>query len=106
MPGKVLMHNHSVLAKSFSDSDIQLFLNTGLKEIRAITPKYRYIMRREHRTRASWTDVKKAVRALDESAVQDLRKAYGSKFDASFRWHEIWRTIARDFGLVYRRELL
>jgi len=111
MKGHTLIHNHPNGA-SFSFDDARMLVNADLKEMRAITERYRYSL-----------SVKAGARAPSEAA---MRKAYDAELKraitrtaedvrdgrlaleraAGEAGHDVWSRIADNLNLVYRREVM
>lgn len=103
LSGRTIVHNHTTIAKSFSDSDVILFLNHGVSEIHAVTRNRCYTLRRPVFSRIEWKDVEKRVRELDQGFLRFYKTIHKGNL-AFRRWHLIWQIMSDEFGLIYRVE--
>lgn len=121
--GVIFTHNHPRgwdypsddarhAGSSFSDVDIAFACETGVSEMRAVTPTGRLFIRPPEVgwSRQYWVDTLHPLCAKHQITVRhDFSQAVGRRQitpeAASARhWHEIWIRVARDAGLVYGQE--
>lgn len=110
LKGAIVTHTHVDIG-SFSDSDIAVAMRREMAEIRAVDPKYTYIMRpgKDGWNADLWDNV---VAPLFEDLeaqkighffdLMDRDKATKDDFLENSQ-HNIWRQISREVGLRYTR---
>lgn len=130
MDGKILTHNHPTIKgvePSLSGADVETMFVARLKQIRAVTPHWVYIMERkgdlpdsmearaelgakvakeyrritEGKTQAFYDKLKKLLNQ-GKITVEDANRQY-LQYQEKI-WHETWEAIAPKYGLIYRRE--
>ena len=128
LPGNILVHNHPQEQNAdftLSDADAQFLIQHGLRQIRAVTPKYRFLMElarpledtqradTAERVAREWL---RNARTLHREKQSKLRRKVenGRMTPAEMSrqltaaWaesqHQAWRKIADRFGLRYKRE--
>ena len=120
MYGCTLTHNHPQSA-SFSPNDVFLACFLGLKEIRAVTPNFVYVLKPpkgfdtfpQEMAQRSHEDVKDSF--IDQACQMALSQSY-KKFFSKFQmgefaisdmvdmgWDDVWQTLQRKLGFVYER---
>jgi len=116
MKGAIVTHNHpsTINGKkypdggSFSPSDIQLMLNTGAAEVRAVTENYIYRVRpklvggQPVRNALNFLDRRKAK--VQSSLSKEYQKGKMTKeaYAVEF-WHQLWQGAADEGLLEYER---
>lgn len=117
MKGAVVTHNHPNFdgkysdGGSFSTSDVQLMINTGASEVRAVTEKYIY---RISPKIIGATNLTQGTAAMDfaRQTQTKLKSAYAEKIkkgklkprDMFEQYsHEVWSTVAEQGFVVYER---
>jgi len=104
MKGRILLHSHTTLGRSFSDTDVQLFIENSLQEIRAITRTHRYTMAQSVQFPVSWEQVAKDVQNWNRVLLSRRKKSGLRPFWP--RWHALWLLIADTYGFSYHWEPL
>ena len=121
--GVIFTHNHPRgwdyppeddrhAGSSFSDADIAFACETGVSEMRVVTPTSRLFMRPPSAgwSRSYWEGVlgplcARHVITVRHDLLQAVSRRQMTPETASTRhWHEIWTRVARDAGLVYGQE--
>ena len=97
---------------SFSDVDVEFAMTNSLAEIRAVTPKLRFSLKRPAVgwSGADWISIAKPefeyalneVRAEQTGAFR--RGAITSEQAQANHWHKIWLRVSQRLGWDYRRE--
>lgn len=119
----ILTHNHPramayppgdprAQGSSFSEDDVATAAAARVAEVRAVTPTWRFIMRRPP-TGWDWdlwqTTIKPAYDRHQQGVRAEFQQAIVARTmtlaEAEARhYHEVWTLVARDLGLDYRRE--
>lgn len=128
MRGRIMTHNHprgwgfppdnpQSAGSSFGTADWMFFMVSDLQEIRAISPKYRHILRRPR----TMTPRYRATRAFSDQDVVDMVNSANDhiyrrnvrRIDAgelttaqanADHWHEMSRHLADTWGIEYERQ--
>ena len=105
----VITHNHPQ-GTSFSPEDVGVALRTGVEELRAVSPRYVYVL---GPPKAGWQtidrqaladDVLKTVRTVERQLWNKVQSGQLSEQEAiMLLWHTVWTRVSRRFGFRYRR---
>ncbi|GAB2558270.1 hypothetical protein JOD18_004033 [Gracilibacillus alcaliphilus] len=104
MKDAVVTHNHPIEETqwSFSKEDFQLFVETGMRELRATDEQFTYSL-----SGKSNTPVSKLVEIYRESESEALELILESGYDFEeidfYRQHEIMKIVTDKLGIDYRR---
>jgi SPP1 gp7 family putative phage head morphogenesis protein len=106
MKGATVTHNHptNTTQWSFSREDIELFIESGMKELRATDERYTYSL--SGQSQLNPVELRKAYEEAQYKAL-DLIIQDGYDFEEIdyYRQHEVVKMIAKQAGITYRRWL-
>lgn len=105
LKGSIVTHNHPEAEThySFSDMDIDLFINNGLQELRGVDYKYRYIIKRLKDTKDESSDVI-INKFKQEYYYNALQEAFEDGYDMDDAgYHLIVEQFAKDYNFAYER---
>lgn len=104
LKGAVVTHNHPtpVTQWSFSEDDLRLYVDGGMKELRATDEKFVYSL-----TGKTNIDVSELKGLYTEAEYEALDRIIDSEYDFDeidfYHQHEIISIVAEKIGLIYRR---
>lgn len=100
-------HNHPG-GQSFSMQDVQHAVELSLIELRAVAPRWRYIMR-PGETRPTWAEVEQSVKdeapfAIDEINAMLKANQLQHQYRQIEAHHHLWIRVSKSLNLHYQRE--
>lgn len=115
MRGAVVTHNHPDYNGQFSDggsfsmSDVQLMVNTGASEVRAVTKNYIYRIRPKiiggtNVTQGALSFAEHTSKKLKTTLSEQVKSGKISSNEAQVQhWHSLWSAVAEQGFIEYER---